>query len=236
MLKILSKTVITLCLSISVAIATEEIHLAGDFHEHYSQEVPVSGNVIAGIALYSNAQIDDIFVPQVFVPKSLSGEQFLCFQVLSRDGTYNSKNTYQIPMGLSGDNLLVDYSHSQHQKFLNQEVSIDAVAVKVNLGQCSKSSESQYLASKLSKSSGEDTHLRIYIDSLGATDVKLAARDQKKKVYKSDCKMLQGARLTGFDYVCTLELSEAERSTLDVRIVRFKHKRKLDRVDIKVFL
>jgi len=48
--------------------------------------------------------------------------------------------------------------------------------------------------------------------------------------------MLQGTRLTGFDYVCTLALSESEKSTLDVRITRFKHTRRLKILDIKVLL
>lgn len=221
---------------ISHIVYAGDLTLVNEFHEHYSQEVPVSGNVIAGIELHSSNQKHDGFAPHIYMPESLNGIEYLCFQVLSRDGTYNSRNTYQVPETAVNQGLSVDYSQSKHLGFLKQQVSSGTLAVKASLGHCSESKGTSYFAINKSKSNESHGDLRIYLDSLGATDVKLAARGKNKKVIRANCQSLQGKRLTGFDYVCSLPASKFEKSTLDVQIVRFKHKRKLDNILIKVIL
>jgi len=226
-----------LYLMFSFSTGAVEVVLEGKFHEHYSAEVPVSGNVIAGIELSASNQNPESFTPNIFIPQSISEEKYLCFQVLSRDGTYNSKNTYLIPKNIENPDVLVSYSQSQHLEFLSKKLLEQSIAIKVNLGSCSENRDSVYLASTYPNASGnENEQLRIYIDSLGATDVKLAARDQSKKVIKADCQPLQGKRLTGFDYVCNLPISRSGKSKLDVHIIRTKHKRQLDKVKIQILL
>jgi len=214
-----------------------EVVLDGEFHEHYSAEVPVSGNVIAGIELASSNEHPEGFTPQIFIPQSVSGEKHLCFQVLSKDGTYSSKNTYLIPENIESTDVLVNYNQSKHLDFLSQESLDQAIAVKVNLGSCSENRDSVYLASTYQNiSSDENEQLRIYIDSMGATDIKLAARDETKKTMRADCQPLQGKRQTGFDYVCSLSVSRSGKSKLDVHIIRAKHKRQLQKVKIQILL
>ncbi len=238
---------IALLYLISPLSLAEEISLKtkdSTLHEHYSQEVPVSGNVIAGIELYNENNPDQSFSSTIHLPKKIQGNNYLCFQLLSKDGTYTSQNTYLIPKiddspsQKEKSQFSADFSPSEHLDFLNEKSNNNAIATKISIGECKHSTEETYLPA-LKSNTDQPTHLRIYIDSLGATDVKMAARSQINKSQRSmaTCHPAKGSRLTGFDYICTLPITfPLNGSTWDLFIARFKYTRKLDNVKIQVVL
>ena len=239
---------IALLYLISPLSLAEEISLKtkdSNLHEHYSQEVPVSGNVIAGIELYSENNPEQSFSSTIHLPQNIQEENnYLCFQLLSKDGTYTSQNIYLIPKTTNSPTqkektqFSADFSPSEHLDFLNEKSNNNAIATKISIGECQKSTEETYLPA-LKASTSNSTHLRIYIDSLGATDVKMAARNQINKSQRNmaTCQPAKGSRLTGFDYTCTLPITTPLNGSIwDLFIARFKYTRKLDTVKIQVVL
>jgi len=233
---------------ISPLSLAEEISLKtkdSTLHEHYSQEVPISGNVIAGIELYNEENQENSFSSTIHLPEKIQKKNnYLCFQLLSKDGTYTSRNTYLIPKtnGISSSKGKADFSPSKHLDLLNEKSNKNAIATKIHTGKCLATTEEKiYLpAIKTSSNTATATHLRIYIDSLGATDVKMAARnliDKSKKSKVTNCKLATGTKLTGFDYTCSLSIDfELNGSIWELFIARFKYTRKLNTVKIRVVL
>ncbi|WP_100636826.1 hypothetical protein [Marinomonas sp. ef1] len=217
-----------------VAISAPIASVVGEFEEHYSKEVPVSGNVIAGIMVSTqDVNLSNIFSPSVLVIDSNSLDRFFCLSVVSVDGIYSSRNTYQLPNNITGGFVVADYSKSEYLELLEQAGK--DFAVKAVPGKCMSESESTYFVSNASTSSKID-EISFLIDSIGATDIVLAARDESKKRFYGECEPIIGDRKTGFDYRCKLPLTDAVEGSLDVRIQRIRYDRRLKPISIKVII
>lgn len=213
-----------------------EEHIArivGDFDEQYSNEVPVSGNVIAGVMLATVGRSKS-FDPHILKHTlSSSAPADLCLSMVSQDGTYHSRNTYQTPNVSDTTLIAVDYSKTHYSDFLQQNAG-QHIAMKAQPGNCASTDADTYLATAISNNLVEQRSLILQIDSLGATEVKSAARGKDRTIIQGVCKSISGERKTGYDFTCTIPLDALSNETIDVQIQRRRFGRMMQALRIKV--
>lgn len=216
------------------AIANPIALVVGEFEEHFSNEVSVSGNVIAGLMLTSLAppQPKD-FSPLIWVPSNFNEEQFVCLSVVSQDGVYSSRNTYKLPSSETSTLISADYSKSKYKALLTE--SSRTFALKAKQGNCLQNGNNTYFLTSSSRSTAKE-QLQLFVDSLGATDVVVAARGGDRKISKGHCRALSGERKTGFDYSCLIPLPPEANGEFTVKVQRLKFGRKMPSITIKVIL
>ena len=207
--------------------------LKGSFEEKYSEEVPVSGNVIAGVMLYDNdKKNENEFDPRVFVSHQTEGFD-ICLSVVSKDGMYSSHNTFTIPKIDSSTYITADYSKTKHKRYLDSAVS-DNIAIKARIGSCDGDRNKPFLITSSTPEHINSKSLNLYIDSLGATDVMVAARSSDRKIIKGQCEAIHGERKTGYDHICNFDLSTFSPKEFDVQVVRRRFGRNMDAIKFKV--
>ena len=214
------------------AQSAEVAAVVGEFDEHFSQEVPVSGNVVAGLMFKpdENTAGSD-FKPYVQLPKAEKNIDMFCLSVVSQDGVYSSRNSYRVPEVGESNVLFADYSQTKHSEILNNHKI--PVALKVQPGQCGDTAPNTYLPSGTGDSAAS-SGLLLMIDSLGATDVLVAARGQDRRIVRGKCKSLEGERKTGFDFKCDLPIAANGDGAIEIKIQRTRFGRKMPPVSISV--
>lgn len=221
------------CVALSVSSTSAELaSVVGEFDEHYSTEVPVSGNVIAGLMLAPASKIiSQEFSPYIQLPESTDMPQTVCLSVVSQDGVYSANNTYRIPPSAVGNLIRADYTQSKHQQILIEKDA--SIALKAQPGSCGNVSSDQYLITQ-NGPDNSDAQLILKIDSLGATDVLVASRGADRKVTRGQCQQLAGDRKTGFDYSCTLPVQLPAQGATQVRIQRLRFGRKMPAITLMI--
>lgn len=214
--------------SASIAEEVEEEGLARlkekPFRESYRDEAPVSGRVVAGVIAGSSGQPGLALLP----PASASGKS-VCVQVMSRDGRYSSKNTFLIPSGVDSSGFELEYP-SAHESFLF-ELDVDALAILTSPGDCTDSTASTlYLSTTRPEREpgSEPVPIRIFVNSARA-DTFVAVKNDPKGKRPTRCQEIEEGRRTGFDKICSIELSGLDSSLdeLEVRILRRQYERML---------
>lgn len=216
----------------SPVISSEIASVVGEFEEHFSKEVPVSGNVVAGLMLVpSLAAAKQNFAPYIQLPASSDKPQVVCLSVVSQDGVYSSHNSYQVPINSSGKDIQADYSQSAHNELLSQ--SNTRIALKAQPGQCGQTQPNKYLIASNGRVEGA-AELFLMIDSLGATDVQVAARGTDRKIVRGQCQTNEGERKTGFDYACRLPIALDAGEKVQVKIQRLRFGRKMPAISLTI--
>ena len=207
--------------------------LIGDFDEHYSSEVPVSGNIIAGVMLVSTAKATARgFSPHILVPGQIADDEIVCLSVVSQDGVYSSRNSYRVPAATESSLIPADYTKSLYKELLDDQA--EAFAVKAMLGACGQNGNAPYRVASAGPQASDYDSLLLLIDSLGATDVIAAARTPDRKIIKGQCEEIIGQRKTGYDFTCRLPGAALAEGSLTVKVQRLRFGRKMPAVTIRV--
>lgn len=207
-----------------LACSESTAKVVGHFNETLSESVPVSGNVIAGMNI--NGQKNEDFLPFILVDKPLNS--MVCVSVLSQDGLYVSRNTYELTQENNGV-VFLDYKTKHASSLMDKEL-----ALKVSVGACDAVlNKNKLLVSGYGQHNDEQV-FNLYIDSLGATDIALAVKSKdKNEVTRAYCEQIRSGKRVGFDFKCQLSFATIQNGA-EARLLRKRNGRVIgtDRFEI----
>jgi hypothetical protein len=174
--------------------------LVGAFHETLQKDVSVSGSVMVGIAAGSLARGSDVQRIAVRFPPDLAGQK-VCLTVQSRDGTYLSRNSYELPPA-TNQPIPVPYQTS-HLGVLKHLKSTE-LAYSILEGECGTPG-ARYLL-PINMEEADDEIVRVMVNGFRATDVfyRLAG-----SAHADFCNRIAEGRTTVFDFVCEIPVTRA---------------------------
>ena len=202
------------------------------FQEAYKDEVPVSGRVVVGVSLTGSAVSTAMLA--LLPPQSAAGSS-VCVQVMSRDGRYWSRNTYELPDGISTREVSLEYP-SQHQEFL-RELQHEDLAVLGSAGDCSDTDLGAIFLTSAGKQDTSPAQMKVFVNSSRA-DTYIAVKNHPSQSRPSHCRTIEEGRRTGYDTICSLAISELGTlpGSLDIRIIRRHYERMLPVTEFTIIL
>ncbi|PVV11068.1 MAG: hypothetical protein B6D77_07385 [gamma proteobacterium symbiont of Ctena orbiculata] len=192
------------------------------FQESYLEEAPVSGRVIAGVTLagYGSSALLSLLPPASAIGSSV------CVQVMTRDGRYWSKNTFQLPGSIDTTPVALEYP-SEHQEYLKHQNSGD-ITMLGSARNCSETDTSTVFLSSTGVDKGEEPVVSVYVNS-SRSDTYLSVKNDVNKRRPVRCQTIQEGRRTGYDTICKINLNElaASPDNLSIKIIRRRYERML---------
>ena len=184
--------------------------LKGDFYERMNPDVDVSGSVLVGISTGDSFNGTDLKALAISATGSVDA---VCLTVQSIDGVYASRNEYTIS-SLNDMTITVRLPYDQ-SAFLDELTRYrdGELALAVYEGGCNqgKTDLRAIPVARLDALTTKD--LRIYVNSLGATDVFVGV-DQ----VEGHCRLVTG-RSTLFDHICDIDLALLKPSAEGHRVL-----------------
>ncbi|MCB1800121.1 MAG: hypothetical protein KDI82_00390 [Gammaproteobacteria bacterium] len=225
------------CAATTLVGAAEETtaSLKGEaLQETYREQAPVSGQVVAGIALAGFGPGSNPV--SLVVPQALAGKS-VCVRVLSRDGRYWSQNTFDLPRQISTAVVELDYP-SEYSEYLGS-LTPDQLAIRVEGGECGQEQVLSPLLAGAPRSSatGEKKELLVFVNAARA-DTYLVASDGRVPPNRKRCELIEEGRRTSFDTICTIELGVFEPlpESLSIRLLRRRYERAFPPTEFSVAL
>lgn len=134
----------------------------GDFLENRYERAQVSGGLVVGAMLSKDASERIQPLLEVTLPRADRMAETVCLRVTSRDGTYESANTYLVPQNLPDTPVTFEYP-TDFLDFLR-----DAAAVaRINVGSCEADGPVIPLFWNDQDSDARET-LNLYVNTAGA--------------------------------------------------------------------
>lgn len=190
--------------------------VARQLNEKYVDEVPVSGQVLAGVGLGWSGDLVAADRLSIFIPGSHSGDR-VCVQVISRDGRYWSKNTFILPEVRRAAYVALQYP-SMHLDAL-RDIPAGDLAMLAFAGDCENTTGNElFVADWLPSPVAAPDHLQVFVNS-GRADSYIITRDPDGKRNRAPCRRILDDRRTGYDTVCDLRPLPL-MSTLQFEILR----------------
>jgi len=202
-----------------------------ELEEVFQTEVPVSGRVVAGIAVTGSVALAALGV----LPPESPEYDLVCIEVVSRDGRYWSRNTFELPSPIAAWPVRLSYD-SDHTQFL-EDLEADDLAVLGSPGDCDGDDGDYYYVTGTGPANERPESITIFVNS-GRTDTYFARMVQGKRVQSSRCDPIDAERRTGFDTVCEMPIAEvgSDESKLTIQIVRRRYERMLPPTEFVVEL
>jgi hypothetical protein len=211
--------VLMISTSLTKAYAQVAPLTSGNFKEHYSSDVPVSGKVLVGILIESSKKNAGFFVRSSLI------DSLFCFRVMSIDGTYASENEYVLnakAIGASEQGLVEVEYPTQFQKILNNFEDYE-LALLATEGGCDSSGNVHYFATK--DSVQNDDKIRFLISS--ARSQVFMRLKSKEHSLRPSCSRIEEGKRTAYDTICEITLSSLTSDDYQADIIRRKSNRKL---------
>lgn len=195
------------------------------FSEQLSANVPVSGRVLAGVAIANSGSSNFSFL----LPAQTSEEQF-CFRVISQDGTYSSENLYPTIMMESKSFVGADYP----SKYLGELAAFNRheLALLATPGSCENTDNSKVLLT--ARGNAElDSEVIVFVSS-GRSDVylRVPTENERKKTIK--CERIEEGSRTAYDTTCSLSIDELNKGTNEISLMRRKSGRTMPTVSFNI--
>ncbi|GAB3000620.1 hypothetical protein [Psychrosphaera aestuarii] len=189
----------------------------GQFKEHFSSNVPVSGNVLMG-AVYSTATLGNNFFLNI-----ANDVSHVCFKVASIDGTYVSENDYNTAsISATDSTILLDYP-TKFTKIVNN-FSNEQLAPLATTGSCSDQRYQHVLLS--SRSDTVESSDVLFMVSSGRSEVFMQLKHNNVRI-KANCKRLESGKRTSYDTICKVPAASLVEDKYSAQIVRRKNGRSL---------
>lgn len=197
--------------------------LNGSFHEAVQEEVAVSGSVVVGVAAAS-ALSGEAALAGLMVPASADA---ICLTLLSRDGVYYSRNSYDVRAG-AGGMVVLPYDDFTRERERIRLYHAGDLAVRAMPGGCDES-PAVYLVP--TSGSPADT-VDVLVNAFGANDVYYRGPDG----VEADCEEFTAGRRTSYDYRCRIPLGLLGAGRKQVTIERERYGRPLGAVTVELQL
>ena len=240
-----------------VLVATLDDPNKEGLKESYTDDVPVSGRVVAGVMLMGIASPGNMAI----YPSGVSVGSRLCVQVTSRDGRYWAENNFRLTKRAAEDEqpkiieparLQYDTEYDDEKPKINEPVrlqydteyedelkgfKLDELAILSYTHDCGQSRENSYFPAIRNGYSGEKNRLRIYINS-GRADSYVRVENSIEGNNKSRmCRRFTEGRRTGYDTVCEIPLSsDLTLNPLKIDIYRRKYDKNLPKESFEILL
>lgn len=197
--------------------------LNGNFHEAVQEEVAVSGSVVVGVAAAS-ALSGEAALAGLMVPAAADA---ICLTLLSRDGVYYSRNSYDVRAG-AGGMVVLPYDDFTRERERIRLYPAGDLAVRAMPGSC-EDSPAVYLVPTAGNPA--DT-VDVLVNAFGANDVYFRGPDG----VETDCEEFTEGRRTSYDYRCSIPLGLLGAGRKQVVIERERYGRPLGAVSIELQL
>ena len=197
--------------------------LNGSFHEAVQEEVAVSGSVVVGVAAAS-ALSGEAALAGLIVPASADA---VCLTLLSRDGVYYSRNSYDVRAG-AGGMVVLPYDDFTRERERIRRYPEGDLAVRAMPGSCDDA-PAVYLVPTSAHPAGT---VDVLVNAFGANDVYFRGPDG----VETDCEEFTEGRRTSYDYRCSIPLGLLGPGRREVVIERERYGRPLGAVTIELQL
>ncbi|MCB1684157.1 MAG: hypothetical protein KDI31_06720 [Pseudomonadales bacterium] len=203
-----------------------QAELSGPFHEVVQEEVSVSGTVVVGVAA-AGALSGPATLAGLIMPTS-AGQ--ICLTVLSRDGVYYSRNSYNVPEGspTEGDILVQLPFEGTRRRELLAGYAEGELAVLATPCACDAATTTYLVAGGPTEVKAVD----ILINSFGANTVYYRTAEG----FEADCTEFTEGRRTSFDYRCEIPAAALGSGRQALTIERERYGRPLGQVAIELQL
>lgn len=234
----ISKTLAWLLIALSTGVSAQEpvatlVDPENEFEEIFQEEVPVSGRVVAGIAVTGSAAMNALAV----IPPAVdsSGDR-VCIEVVSRDGQYHSRNTYRLPSPMQDWPVRLDYP-SKHTQYLENRGPED-LAVLGSPGDCNGGKRDTFYVTGSGPANVTPASISIFVNS-GRTETYVAVFvDGLRHGSPQRCAPIDAERRTGFDTLCEVAVTRDSRDGdgLSLQILRRRYDQMLPATEVNVVL
>jgi len=184
------------------------------FSEHFSSNVPVSGNILVG-ALYSGASISD-----QFYLNAVNETSDFCFSVSSIDGTYISENNYRLQSAPDIDDPVVPIQYPTQFADLISNFSIDQLAPLATGGSCDNQKNLDILLA--SREQDISNASILFLVSSGRSDVFLFLTSSSGAKKRAKCQRIEHGKRTAFDTVCEISANSLDENSYEGKLIRRK--------------
>lgn len=224
--RLVSITLVTWVAVVQASVSSAQTPVAQlkhrPFNEHFQDEAPVSGRVVAG-ALISGVSATNAM--NLLPPVSAAGSS-VCIQVMSRDGRYWSENTFELPERFDTGAVGLEYP-SRHEDFLNG-LDFGELAILGTAGECDTADRHILFLASARAAGGDAPGIDVLVNS-GRADTYITVSNRPGERRPHRCRKIEQGRRTGFDTICHIDLQAlapvSER--LEVRILRRRYERML---------
>lgn len=208
------------------AQSAKPLELAKDtFHEEFSENVPVSGRVIAGIIAKSSGKLSNL---QVNLLESSS--ESMCLRVQSIDGTYYSSNEYRITDKSFKGLISPDYPTKYND--LLSEFEGSELAILAFAGSCNEKKVNDVYISAKNSDFAQNT-ITILVSS-GRSDVFVSNKNKDGKKTTLKCIRIERGKRTAYDTECNLGVEQLNEGVNSIAVLRRKSGRMLPSVKFNV--
>jgi hypothetical protein len=197
--------------------------LNGSFHEAVQEEVAVSGSVVVGVAA-AGALSGEAALAGLLVPAAADA---VCLTLLSRDGVYYSRNSYDVRAGAGGMVVLPYDDYTRERERIRLYAAGD-LAVRAMPGSCEESPAVYLVPTSADPAATVD----VLVNAFGANDVYFRGPDG----VDHDCEEFTEGRRTSYDYRCSVPLGMLGAGRKQVVIERERYGRPLGAVTIELQL
>lgn len=197
-----------------VAFPTSE-----DFSEHFSSNVPVSGNILVG-AMYSASKISNRFLLDTAPDVS-----HFCFKVSSIDGTYISENDYGLRNNSEENSQSVALEYPTKFEDIISSFDQSQLAPLATTGSCNDQRYQHVLLS--SRAVPDNDSDVLFMISSGRSEVFMQLKSSDGQRVKANCTRIEEGRRTSYDTICSVPARSLTTDSYSAHIVRRKNGRSL---------
>lgn len=210
------------------AYSTDASIIQDRFNETITENVPVSGRVLMGIALFSSSSLDFSFR----VPQKAKGNN-LCFRVVSQDGTYVSENEYIINNVPDSGFSSAVYPSAYSDKLV--ALGASELSLLATPGACASNVSGKYYLSARGDTNAPDQQATLFVSS-GQSDVYLRIPTQQGKKETFNCSKIEQGATTAYDTLCSVSISKLTKGINQLSLLRRKSGRFLPPFSFDVIL
>ncbi len=189
------------------------------FSEHFSSNVPVSGNILVG-AMYASAASSNNF----YLDTTPDVSHF-CFKVASIDGTYVSENDYTVTDEIENDASTSVLEYPTKFQTILEGFDTEQLAPLATTGTCSDQRYQHVLLSSRSENM-ESTDV-LFMVSSGRSEVFMQLKSSQGDRIKARCNRVEEGKRTSYDTICKVSATELSDDVYNAQIARRKNGRSL---------
>ena len=185
-------------------------------HEEYRQEVPVSGRLLVGMSVVTD---DELTAELALLAPNRDIDGMFCMQLMSRDGSYWSQNSFRLPSGEAGL-VRLEYPSPYLERLYDDQAK--ELAVLAKLGPCAEAGL-PLIAGWRSSQLEDPERITLFINS-ARTYTFVAGNYDGVWDKPAPCSPIEDGRRTAYDTSCELDFNDGLQA---VKILRRRYDRML---------
>lgn len=205
-------------LAFSPACKAQQVALAENaLNEEVKSAATISGLLVLGAIRQSGAFSDHV-VMTAALPKDWGGNE-ICISMISADGLYEARNTYQVDKNWNGGVVEIPYPTVYAERLL--DLKPNELAISTTVGDCDVVEGGSIMpVAWRSKEAAVSSTVSLYANGFGADEVFVYVGDDPNSD-PVDCSIVGNGVRTVFDTICEIDLSGFDPSqAIEIEMVR----------------